>query len=294
MSDEAAKDSAPVPESPASVAKSWLQGSLERIELHTERDILSLQGPIAHGLDLRARVALEGLSDRRPGLLVILDTPGGVVEIVERIAALIRAHYSDVQFLVVDRAMSAGTVLVMSGDEILMDYYSCLGPIDPQVERDNRLVPALSYLEQYRRLIERAEKDQLTTAELVLLKQFDLAELDQFQLAATLSVKLIEEWLSKYKFKDWTETETNGHQVDDTMRRERGREIAEALNDQSRWYTHTRGIHIDTLRSSLNLKVKDYSEDGVLKDLVWNYFWFLRNYMENNQIGSFVHSRAFM
>ena len=34
-------------------------------------------------------------------------------------------------------AMSAGTILVMSGDDIYMDYYAVLGPIDPQVRNQN-------------------------------------------------------------------------------------------------------------------------------------------------------------
>src|SRR6266478_8628579 len=41
----------------------------------------------------------------------------------------------------------------MSGDSIYMDYYSRLGPIDPQVEtRQGKNVPALGYLERYNAL----------------------------------------------------------------------------------------------------------------------------------------------
>jgi hypothetical protein len=85
--------------------------------------------------------------------------------------------------------MSAGTILVMSGDEILMDYHSCLGPIDPQVERDGRLIPALSYLSQYEDLIEKSQSGGLSTAELVLLQKLDLAELHQFELARDLWIR---------------------------------------------------------------------------------------------------------
>lgn len=44
--------------------------------------------------------------------------------------------------------MSAGIVLAMSGDDTLMDYHSCLGPVNPQLQLEDRLVPALSYLAQ--------------------------------------------------------------------------------------------------------------------------------------------------
>lgn len=41
-------------------------------------------------------------------------------------------------------AYSAGTIFCMSGDNIYMNYYSALGPVDPQVQnRDGKLVAAL-------------------------------------------------------------------------------------------------------------------------------------------------------
>ncbi len=46
--------------------------------------------------------------------------------------SVMRKHYKEVSFIVPSHAYSAGTVLVLSGDKIYMDYYSVLGPIDPQ------------------------------------------------------------------------------------------------------------------------------------------------------------------
>ena len=60
---------------------------------------------------------------------------------------------------------------------------SCLGPIDPQLQLDDRLVPALCYPDQYENLIERSRSETLSTAELVLLQKLDLAEFHQFELA---------------------------------------------------------------------------------------------------------------
>ena len=88
--------------------------------------------------------------------------------------------------MIPDRALSAGTVLAISGDAILMDYHSCMGPIDPQLERDGKLVPVLSYLVQYNRLIDKANNGTLTIADAILLEKLDLAELHQFELARDL------------------------------------------------------------------------------------------------------------
>jgi hypothetical protein len=94
----------------------------------------------------------------------------------------------------------------MSGDAIHMDYYSCLGPIDPQVpNRDGRWVPALGYLHKYKKLIDKSKtRAGLTEAEIAyLLSKFDPADLYSFEQAKDLSTKLLKEWLVKYKFKDW-------------------------------------------------------------------------------------------
>ena len=93
----------------------------------------------------------------------MLDTAGGIIEVVERMVNTIRHHYGDVTMIIPNLAMSAGTVFARSGDRIMMDYFSCLGPIDPQIERNGKLVPALSYLVQFERLKERARTGEITT-----------------------------------------------------------------------------------------------------------------------------------
>ncbi|MXW95338.1 MAG: hypothetical protein F4110_07450 [Acidimicrobiaceae bacterium] len=189
--------------------------------------------------------------------------------------------------------MSAGTVLVMSGDAILMDYHSCLGPIDPQLVIDDHLVPALSYLAQYERLIEKSNHGSLSTAELVLLGKLDLAELHQFELARDLSIELLKLWLTQYKFKDWKKTETRSATVTQTMREQRATEIAEQLSNHTRWLTHGRGIDMKTLRAELKLQIDDFGDDPVLKAAVWDYFWFLRDYMARTGQSTFVHAPHF-
>jgi len=144
-------------------------------------------------------------------LAVILDTPGGIAEVVERMVNTIRYHYNDeVYFEIPNRAMSVGTIFAMSGDKIFMSYFSVLGPIDPQIEKDGKLVPALSYLNQYERLCQKADAGQLNTAEYAQLSKLDLGELHQFEQARELSIELLENWLSQYKFKRLDYSQFNG------------------------------------------------------------------------------------
>ena len=120
-----------------------------------------------------------------------------------------------------------------------------------------------------------------------------MTELHRFELAATLSVNLIKEWLAAYKLKDGNVSETTGNAVTEEYKKQRAEEIATALNNHERWSTHGRGIHMQTLRAELKLKVDDFGEDEALATLVSEYFGFLRDYLLMNQAPSFVHSRSF-
>lgn len=283
----------PVPPTTQDSAREWATNRLVAIEEMLDADGLTIISPMQQGVEHLAKMAIEGRTDRRDNLFVIVDTPGGVVEVVERIVRVFRQHYAEVHFIVPDKAMSAGTVLVMSGDHIWMDYHSCLGPIDPQLVLEQRLVPALSYLAQYENLIAKSQSGSLSTAELVLLQKLDLAELHRFELARDLSIELLKQWLTSYKFKDWTTTETGGVAVTKDLKEKRASEIALKLSDQNRWLTHGRGIDMTTLRDELDLKIDDLSEHPKLKSAVWDYFWFMRDHMARNGNDSFVHAVNF-
>lgn len=213
------------PASSNSISVEWLHSKLAEIEESAGMDALTIYGQIVNSLELRVREAVEMRQRRREGLLVIIDTPGGIVEVTERIANVLRHHYVKVHFLVPDKAMSAGTVLVMSGDAILMDYFSCLGPVDPQLYREGSAIPVsvMSYLEQYERFVKKAEAGMLTAADAIMLEKLDPGEMRQYELAIQLSTELIREWLVRYKFKDW-----NGARAADGRLRRKTRKTARA------------------------------------------------------------------
>ena len=237
---------------------------------------------------------MDMLRCKKSSVAVILDTPGGVVEVVERMVTALRSLYGGVTVIVPDRAMSAGTILALSADRIMMDHLSCLGPIDPQIEKDGKLVPALSYLNQYERLNEKAQEDELTTAEYALLTKLDLGELYQFEQARELSQDLLIKWLSQYKFKNWTRTETKQEPVTEAMKVQRAKEIAELLNDPGKWHSHGRAIDMKTLRGEeIKLEIEDFERDSALCQAIRKYFDLLKDYMNREQLVSFVHTREY-
>jgi hypothetical protein len=277
------------------IVKSRLDELAAKIETSLDSDVLAVYGPIVYGCDYRLRDAIEGLADgRKYRLAVLLNTNGGVVEIVERMVDVIRHHYRDLTFVIPDRAMSAGTVFVMAGDTIMMDYFSRLGPIDPQIEKDGRLVPALSYLAQFNRLLERARQGQLSDAEFALLHKFDLAEIHQYEQARELTITPLKKWLATYKFKYWAITETTRREVTDDMRAQRATEIARALSDNERWHSHGRGLSMATLRDELNLKIDDFPLNSELSTCIRTYHELLFDYLTRHNFPTFfIHTRRY-
>ena len=271
-----------------------LNDRLKDLGEHLEADLLTFVGDLIHGADDQIRYAIEGIGKKRKKLVVILETPGGYIEIAERIANTFRHHYKLVEFLIPNYAFSAGTILVMSGDAIYMDYYSVLGPIDPQVSRSGaKLIPALGYLIQYDRLIEKSRRGELTTAELhYLIERFDPGELYTHERARELSISLLKEWLVKYKFKNWKITENRKLKVTKAMKMERAEKIAEELNKTDRWHIHSRGISMATFQndSKLKLKIDNFADDSELNEKITYYYKLLGDYMMRRGHRGVIHT----
>ena len=280
------------------VIERMLDERITTLEELTDSDVISLHGPIVWGVDDLLRLTIEREIDAkltRRRVSVVLTTGGGYIEVVRRMVDTIRHFYEVVEFIVPNYAYSAGTIFVMSGDAIHMDYYSRLGPIDPQVPTLDgiTMVPALGYVERYNDLIEKAESGQLNEAELqVLIGSFDQAQLFKYEHELELSVALLEEWLCKYKFKDWHVTETQGIPIDEAMRRKRAKEIAVELNDTTRWHSHGHGISLEVLESELKLKIDDFGRRPELANAIRKYQGLLTDFMPKNGLSGVVHVRG--
>ncbi len=281
-----------------SVIETQLADRLRKLSDAAGSEVIGYMGPIWGGVDDIIRRTVEKIAaqgeKKNKKLMFLLETTGGRIDVVERIARTLRQHYKIVEFIVPNVAFSAGTVLVMSGDAIYMDYYSVLGPIDPQVEKtsERKLLPAVGYLAEFDRLIEKSKtKSGLSTAELAyLIDRFDPAELYQYKQARQLSISLLEEWLVQYKFKNWKKTKTRGLKVTKQMKVERARQIAKQLDDPELWHSHGRGIHMDVLRRRLNLVIEDFEENADLNNAVRDYYGLFTDYMRKLGHNLAVHS----
>jgi hypothetical protein len=282
---------------PANTAiRQLLNDLLGKLEDAFNSDFISICGPISVGLENMFLHIVEELAadaNKRETLLVMITTNGGSVQVVERMVHIFRKHYAEVNFIVPDYAYSAGTILCMSGDNIYMDYFSALGPIDPQVmNKEGKFVPALGYLDKINDLLERARAGTISQAELLILKDLDLAEIREYEQARELTVDLLKKWLANYKFKNWNIHASTGVPVTPEDKENRAGRIASELNDYAKWKSHARPLNIDTLRS-LKLKIEDFGEDKAKSRYVREYYSTMMDFKNQLRLLSYVHSRRF-
>lgn len=231
--------------------------------------------PVADQLDVLSGNAID----------VILETPGGIAERAEDIVCMIRAKFDDVAFIVPGAAMSAGTIMVMSGDEILLDPSSSLGPIDAQLMfGGGKRFSAEAFLEGLEKIKKEVQDTgTLNRAYIPILQGITPGEIQACQNAQDFSKKLVTKWLSSWKFRKWTKHSSNQQDVTGKDREKRAEEIASQLCNHSHWLTHGRSIKLDDLLA-MRLKVTDYSQDAELFDAIRRYYTVLRMGFEGTAI----------
>jgi hypothetical protein len=151
-------------------------------------------------------------------------------------------------------------------------------------------ISALGHLEKFNALMEKAQKGKISTAEVqLLISGFDQGELYYYEQARDLSIAAIEEWLVKYKFKNWTRTQTRKRKVTLAMKKARAKRIGEQLNDTKKRHSHGYGISMEVLRKDLNLLIDDFGADENRSSAIRSYHDLLSDYMARRKARGVVH-----
>lgn len=201
------------------------------------------------------------------GLDLLLHTMGGDVDQAERIVLLCRKATAGAPFRVIvpDSAKSAGTMIAIAADEILMGHPSELGPIDPQItittfggETVRR--PAQSFLDGLQEIIDSVGTGKLSPAYFPLLDKLDPALIDFCKKAQLRSKQFAERFLGEYMLKE---------------DKKKAAEIAEDLNNVKKYLSH--GAVIDAERATaMGLKVTKLDRHDDLWEACWRLYLQLR------------------
>ncbi|MBX3169271.1 MAG: S49 family peptidase [Candidatus Eremiobacteraeota bacterium] len=194
---------------------------------------------------------IHGL-ERDKGLDLILHTPGGSLAAVEAIIKYLCSMFEDIRAIVPQLAMSAGTMLSLSCDSILMGKHSSLGPIDPQVNG----LPAHAILEDWNK----ARADIISNPNLFhvwepILRKYTPALICECTKSIAWAEEIVKDRLQSRMLSDAVVKEA----LADNIVKELG----------SHELTKNHGRHIDINRlQALQVKVEPLEADNDLQDKV--------------------------
>lgn len=199
---------------------------------------------------------------------VYIETPGGSGEAAEEIARFLHKKFNEVNFVIASEAKSAGTILVLSGDNIYMTETGSLGPIDAQMRIGRTVQSAYDYKEWVeQKRLEAIANGGLNPVDAQIIAQITPGELAGVVNALEFAKDLVSNWLVQYKFKNWTTKQTTGEFVTDEIRKSRANEVAEKLCNHSLWRSHGRSIKVEDLENLLTINRID--DDAQLSDIVY-------------------------
>jgi hypothetical protein len=165
---------------------------------------------------------------------------------------------SKLRVVVPDSAKSAGTLMALASDAIVMGYCSELGPIDPQItvataSGEPMSRPAQSFLDGLQEIVNQVGDNGLSPAYFPLLDKLDPALIDFCRKAIKRSERFAEEFLKRHMLKSDPK---------------RAAQIAKTLNDSAEHLSH--GAVIDAEKATEMGLVVEYLDPS--NDL-WQAYW---------------------
>lgn len=124
-----------------------------------------------------------------------------MAEAAQTIVDYLRSKFSTIDVLAPTYAMSAGTMIALGCDKIIMGRQSQLGPTDPQLIVGNRAFSAHSIVEQLEEAKGEISNDPvLAHAWAPILRPFGPALLQEARKSIAYGQSLVQDWLTKYMF----------------------------------------------------------------------------------------------
>lgn len=219
---------------------------------------------------------------------LILHTPGGDADAAESVMNYLRTQFEDIRVIVPLAAMSAGTMMALASDRIVMGAHSQLGPIDPQLTivtpEGPRSAPAEAILDQFKRAREECKDPSNIPAWLPIIRGYGPGLLATCTNAREHAEDFAERYLAKYMY------------ADDADKEAKAVKTAKWFADFKEFRSHGRRVGRDDGRAQ-GLKIDDLEEDDEFQDRVLSVFHAVGHTMGNTPTIKLIenhHGRAWI
>ncbi len=244
------------------------QQLIKDIQAETNRELIVYIANLQHpggGINQSDILAFGDLWQDKANkdLDLLLQSPGGDIDIAEKMIYMCRNNSSSFRVIVAESAKSAATLIVLAADEIVMGYISELGPIDPQVivttaSGQTMDRPALSFLDGLKAIKEEEQAEgRLSPVYFPLLQQLDPALIDYCKKALLRSQRFAEKWFKHAQCKS---------------KPSRAKQVAKKLADTKRYLSHGTVIDHKEASNELKLCVKYLPPSDHLWQAIWRLY----------------------
>ncbi|MDP9787474.1 SDH family Clp fold serine proteinase [Agrobacterium tumefaciens] len=190
------------------------------------------------------------------GLTLVLHTPGGAINATETIVAYLQSKFEVIETIVPVYAMSAGTMITLGTNNVVMGRQSQLGPIDPQMFIGNGSVSARAIVEQFNRAhADIAGNPTLAHVWAPIIQSLGPALLTEAQNALSYGERMVGAWLRARMF------------ASDANRDTKSDEVAAFFSDASQHLSHGRRIDREEARAH-GIPVEDLEDNQDLQEAV--------------------------
>lgn len=214
-------------------------------------------------------------AQRGEGLDLLLHTGGGDMDAAEKLISMIRnfVGVAELRVVIPDFAKSAGTLMALAADFVVMSDSSELGPIDPQIvlndgNGNHMSTPIQSYLDAYHQHSASLAKNPNDITAQIMLQKFDPARIKVFEAARNRARVFAEDQLKLGMFR----APKTGNFT----------QIAADLLDTTKWLSHGQMIGFQEAKH-IGLAVKYlHPEDDLWKDY-WQLYCYQRVEIKEKQ-----------
>ena len=214
------------------------------------------------------------------GLTLVLHTPGGLATATESIVEYLRSKFDYLEVIVPTLAMSAGTMISLASDRIVMGRPSQLGPIDPQFIVDQTSVSARAIVDQFEQAKQEIIADvTLAHAWAPILQSLGPALLQESTNALAYGERMVAGWLERFMFKHTPNA------------RDLARAAAAHFNDATIHRSHGRRIDRVEARSQ-SLAVEDLEDVQALQEHVLTLYHLISIAFEKGPATKILHTDA--
>jgi ATP-dependent protease ClpP protease subunit len=154
--------------------------------------------------------------DWEKGLTLVLHTPGGSTNATETIVEYLNEKFAnaEIEVIVPVYAMSAGTMISLASNRIVMDKPSQLGPIDPQFVGAGGSTSARAVVDQFDKAKEEILADPRTVQLWApILQSLGPALLEQARNALEYGETMVTRWLARRQFAGKTDPQNEAAKV---------------------------------------------------------------------------------